>query len=179
MKKCFADHLSTLSDEILMGRFCEKLDEEAFRVVAVRYYDSAFNIARGRLGNEASAQDAVQETFIRIVKHRKRYNPSKSFAPWFHTILRNVCIDFRRKEVRYREILNDFSDTEERKSHLSSFKNIVQNLLDSLSAKDRSVLMLRYVYGLSFAEISERLECSLDAAKKRVQRALRRVRVPE
>ena len=171
--------IENVSDEILMERFCEKLDEVAFRAVAVRYYDSALNIARSKLGNDALAQDAVQETFIRIVKHRKRYNSSKSFASWFHTILRNICIDFRRKEVRYRETLNDFTNEQGSKSNDGYFKNIVRDLLGTLSCSDRDMLTLRYIHGLSFAEISERSDCSLDAAKKRVQRALRRVRVSE
>ncbi|MCK5849390.1 MAG: sigma-70 family RNA polymerase sigma factor [Kiritimatiellae bacterium] len=171
--------IENVSDEILMGQFCEKLDEDAFRAVAVRYYDSALNIARSKLGNEALAQDAVQEAFIRIVKHRKRYNPSKLFAPWFYTILNNICIDFRRREVRYRETLNDFSNAQEDKSYGGYLKNIVRDLLDSLSRADKNILMLRYIDGLSFAEISKHSECSLDAAKKRVQRALRRVKTPE
>ncbi len=84
-------------DEALMAEFCRTLDDDVFRTLASRHYRQAIQIAQQRLGSFALAQDAVQETLIRIVRYRQRYNARQAFAPWFRSILRNVCTDIHRK----------------------------------------------------------------------------------
>ena len=66
-----------VSDETLMRRFCESLDDETFHTLASRYYDKALRIAKERLGRDSAAQDAVQEAMIRVVRFRRRYRPAK------------------------------------------------------------------------------------------------------
>jgi RNA polymerase sigma-70 factor (ECF subfamily) len=163
------------SDEFLMRRFQETLSEEPFHDLMRRHGGPAHFVAEGRLGSAALAQDAVQETFIRVVRERSRYDASRPFAPWFYTILRNVCTDLQRKESRYREHLDDLA-TGGLPPARAPDTGIAFEALRNLSDDEREILILRLINGLSFREIADHLGCSEDAAKKRAQRALRRLR---
>ena len=166
-------------DAVIMRRFCESLDEQAFKILASRHYDHALRVAQERLGSESLAQDAVQETLIRIVRQRKRYDPAKPFAQWFYTVLRNVCTDLYRKEARHQQAVHDLA-----KAELMPVNNEwaelararVLELVAALPGGDAELLRVRFLDGLSYQEIGERFHCSLDAAKKRIQRLLKRLK---
>ena len=163
------------SDETLMRRFCATLDEGVFRAITDRYYDRALRVAEDELANGATAFDAVQETFIRVVRHRKRYNPEKPFSPWFFAILRNVCADFRRKEARYSGALRRFADLVLSGRGDDAAKERAGGLLECLGEKDVRLLKLRYVHGMPVSDIAGKIGCSGEVAKKRIQRILRRL----
>lgn len=167
------------SDEIIMRRFCESLDERVFHALAARYYDSALRVARERLGNESLAQDAVQETLIRIVRHCKRYDATKPFAQWFYTVLRNTCTDLYRKEARQQKALDALAQSDFLPGGLEPDEPVRARVLEmvaELPRSDAEILWLRFVDDFSFKEIGTRLNCSLEAAKKRVQRLLKRLK---
>jgi len=164
------------SDETLMRRFGERLEDETFRLLASRHYDKALCIARARLGSDNAAQDAVQETLIRVVRFRKRYDPSKPFAQWFYTVLRNVCTDLYRKERRHQDALQAFAQVAPAHAPGASAIERVLDLTTGLPPADARILSLRYADGLPISEIGQRLGCSLDAAKKRLQRLLKRLK---
>jgi len=166
-----------VSDETLMRRFCESLDDEAFHTLASRHYAKALRIAKARLGSDTAAQDAVQETMIRVVRFRKCFRPTKPFAPWFHAVLRNVCTDMYRKELRHQEALIAFSNAAPALGVNESAMARVHDLTAGLSPGEVEILRLRFVDGLSLAEIGWQLQCSFDAAKKRLQRLVKRLQV--
>jgi RNA polymerase sigma-70 factor, ECF subfamily len=165
-----------LSDEDLMGRFRKTLDEDIFRVLASRHYEPALRIAEQRCGDAAAAQDAVQEALIRVVRHRRRYDPSKPFAPWFHTILRNICSDLYRKAVRQQQARDAYEASLEILSPDDASIAHARALTGDLPADQAQLLDLRYQQGMSLREISNRLGCSIEAAKKRLQRVVRSLR---
>jgi RNA polymerase sigma-70 factor (ECF subfamily) len=171
-----ANAAEEISDGTLMRRFCESLDDATFHTLASRYYDKALRIAKERLGSDSAAQDAVQEAMIRIVRFRKRYSPAKPFAPWFYAVLRNVCTDLYRKELRHQEALNAFAETPRLLGVDESAMARVHDLTAGLSPGEVEILRLRFVDGLSLNEIGWQLQCSLDAAKKRLQRLLKRLK---
>ncbi len=165
-----------LADELLMRRFCETLDEQVFRVLASRYYESALRVAQERLGDYTWAQDAVQETLLRIVRFRSHYDPAKPFAHWFYAVLRNVCTDLYRKEARQQNALKALAEAGLDYAPDHAPKERVLELTAGLPRPDTELLHLRFVDGLSLGEIGGELGCSLDAAKKRLQRLLKRLK---
>ncbi len=172
--------LRSLSDEALMLSFCDTLDESFFNELMNRHYGPALHIAETRLFDSENSVDAVQETFIRIVRHRKKYD-GRRFAPWFYAILRNICTDIIRKEMR-RKKKHDAFQEEMPEDTPTARPDEFAALLAALPLGDREALTLRYAADLSFSEIAAHLDCSEAAAKKRVQRALKRLResgVPE
>lgn len=163
------------SDEDLMARFCANQDETALSTLLDRHMGAALALADLRLRHTGLSDDAVQETLIRLVKSASRYNPEKPFAPWFYSILRNVCIDLIRKEARYRMRLREAAEVHETSLNRIDY-NPLYDGLRCLKDKDREIIVLRLLQDLSFREIAEYLGCSESAAKKRGQRAIHRLR---
>jgi RNA polymerase sigma-70 factor (ECF subfamily) len=163
-----------LSDEALMLLFRDTLEDAVFDVLMDRYYGRALTIAESRIFDRSLAQDAVQEAFIHVVRQRKKYD-GRSFSTWFYTILRNVCTDFIRKEMRHKRKMDELA-AEPEKQPAAAEQGDFDALIAMLPGADRELLVYRFVQGLSFQEIAELMDCSEDAAKKRSQRALQKLR---
>jgi RNA polymerase sigma-70 factor (ECF subfamily) len=165
----------SITHEALMARFKISLDKTAFEQLVLDYACPAAAVAHQMLKDRALAEDAVQEAFIRIINKRNQYVASRSFSRWFYAILKHVCIDLLRKRKR---------DQEFTKRLFNEIKHIPQNellcdhasLLSILPSHDKSVLELRVVYSMSFKEIAAALNITEEAAKKRAQRGLRKLR---
>ena len=89
--------------------------------------------------------------------------------------MRNMCTDIIRKEMRRKNKMEAFR-AEVPEAAPAVRRDEFDALIASLPPRDREALTLRYAADLSFAEIAPLLDCSEDAAKKRVQRALARLR---
>jgi len=165
------------SSECLMGRFRDRLDARAFDEIVLRFVSPAIAVAGHILADAALAEDAVQEAFLRIIRNRRKYVPGKPFAGWFYTILRNICKDMlRRRDRQSRLVREAAARAAGRPSRPASRTGDPVQLLAALPEKSRTVLTLRLVEGLGFREIAAALGISEEAAKKRAQRALRRLR---
>jgi RNA polymerase sigma-70 factor (ECF subfamily) len=160
-----------------MRRFCELSEGGAFDELARRYCKPAAAIARRYLGAGSHlADDAVQETFLRVFRNRTRFDSSRTFAAWFYTILRNVCADFRRQGTRQSALLERFAQDPSFHAEQPRETPAEDDILLLINAADREVLIYRLVHGMTFEEIAMQLGCSLESAKKRAQRALQRLR---
>ena len=164
------------ADEVLMRRFQETMDEGVFRLLASRHYEAALRLAQKRVGNHSTAQDAVQEALIRVVRYRRHYHPSRPFAPWFHTILRNVCTDMLRQEARRRDSLQNLAEAVPPLPAADPRQEKLVELLAGLSGGNAQLLRLRYVCGLSLGELAVQCQSSQEAVKKRIQRLIQRLR---
>jgi len=157
-----------------MLSFRDTLDETFFNELMTRHYGPALHVAETRLFDSENAVDAAQEAFVRIVRKRKKYD-GRRFAPWFYAILRNICTDIIRKEMR-RKKKHDAFQAEATEIAPAVRYDEFDALIASLPPRDREALTLRYAADLSFAELAPLLDCSEAAAKKRVQRALAKLR---
>jgi RNA polymerase sigma-70 factor (ECF subfamily) len=169
--------LDNLSPEQLMALFQREQSPAVFDQLVARFLRPGLAVARQFLRNSAAAEDAVQETFLRIVRRHEQYSPAKPFTGWFYTILRNVCIDTARRESRHNQVLQDFAQERREPSTVGPSSAVDMDLLARLPEAERDVLSLRILDGLAFAEIGAALGISEEAAKKRSQRGLRRLRV--
>lgn len=165
-----------MADADLMARFAREGDDAAFDALVDRYYAPAMAMTRGRLRDDSLAQDVVQETFIRVLRERRRYDPGRSFAGWFYTILRNMATDAMRRRIRHREKLEVLAAGERGAPRIAANYSDCEALLSALSAEDREVLICHYIHGMSVREVGELLGISMEAAKKRVQRALKKLK---
>ncbi len=170
-----AQHEDT-SNERLMVRYQRRLDEGAFAQLVARFVGPAHGVAAQLLGSRSLAEDAVQEAFLRLVRRRERYDPSLPFGPWFYAILRNVCTDLLRRQARDARAAHEAGLERARRDTAIPPAGEALELLGQLKGDDRAVVMLRVVQGLAFAEVAAALGISEEAAKKRAQRALRRLR---
>ena len=160
-----------------MARYQKRLDAEAFQEIVSRFMTPALAVAQQMLWDRTLAEDAVQETFLRIVRRADRYRPSMPFSSWFYAILRNVCKDMLRHQARQTSLLERFAHHEATREETSVGDSAdTLELLDALPRDAQAVLTLRIVHNMSFREVAVALGISEEAAKKRAQRALCRLR---
>lgn len=158
-----------------MVRFQSRLDSNAFDGIVSAYMRPAVAVAAQILSDRALAEDAVQESFLRVIRKRDQYVPGSPFSCWFYTIVRNVCVDMLRKCTREKATINAIADRRRFNAPRADSPEIPE-LLSVLSKSDQDVLVLRIVHGLGFRDVAAALGISEEAAKKRAQRALRRLR---
>lgn len=159
-----------------MARFQRTGDAEAFGEVAARCLPSSMAAARRILGDASLAEDAVQEAFLRVVRNRQRYVPSKPFSCWFHAIVRNICLDMMRRLARQVRLAREMAARSAAADRAAGDASAVPDLLAALPKGERDVLILRIVHDLPFRDVGAALGITEEAAKKRAQRGLRRLR---
>ncbi len=173
------DGAPAANDALLMARIASHDDDAAFDALARRYYPPALALARSRLRDDALAQDVVQETFLRVFRERRRYDPARPFAAWFYTILRNSITDAARRRLRHWARLDLFAataaTTDAAPAPTPDGRDAAA-LLAVLPPGDQEVLILHYLHGLPLREVAALTGVTEEAAKKRAQRALKKVR---
>lgn len=169
--------LKTANDEDLMLAYA-KGQPEAFDELFARYGRKIYNLFLRALRNTETAGDLVQETFLRVIEARKRYQPTRTFASWLYTIAMNLLRDQFRRSKRQR-VIEELSETSlemrvpEPEVELSERRAAVQKAVHALPEEQREVVLLAKYQGLSYAEIAAILGISAAAAKQRAYRALK------
>jgi RNA polymerase sigma factor (sigma-70 family) len=176
---------SQLTDHELVKKFIDG-DETGFEVLMSRHKDKVYTYILLMVKNEHLAQDIFQETFIKVVKslHAGKYQENGKFISWVVRIAHNLVIDHFRKEKQMRTFSNDDYETDIFNSARFSEKTIeeeiikdqiisdVRVLVDFLPDEQKEVIMLRHFLGLSFKEISEQTNVSINTALGRMRYAL-------
>jgi len=135
----------------------QKGEREAFRFLVESYQAQAVSHAAAILGNREDAQDAAQEAFIDAFRALRRFDKERRFYPWFYVLLRNRCYKMtaKRRETQNLEELEIIAP----QNNLPREEQIaLDNALLALSGEEREIIALKYLDGLSYDEISERLE---------------------
>ncbi|MBL7152792.1 MAG: sigma-70 family RNA polymerase sigma factor [Phycisphaerae bacterium] len=164
--------------EALMARFRDRLDKGAFEQLVCHYASPAGAVAGQILDDRTLAEDAVQEAFVRVISKRKQYIAPSPFSRWFYAILRNVCIDMLRKRKRDERLAKEVAEEPGAGLRGAARRAALEEipLLELLPKRESSVLRLRVVHSMPFKDIAAALEISEEAAKKRGQRGLRKLR---
>lgn len=160
--------------------------EELFRTLRGR----AFQVARSLVGSREDALDLTQEAFAKLYTARASYDPAQPFLPWFHRILRNACFSFLRKRGRVRVTSLQGLDNEGDDSTMDLIdpgpppmstleaadeRQLFQQALERLSARDREILALRHYEELSYKEIAAALDIPEGTVMSRLFHARRRL----
>jgi len=178
----------TSTEDRRLAAACAAGDTKIFEELYRRFGDRMKSIAWNHLGNAADAEDAVQETFLKIHRAASTYSGEASFSTWAYRILVNTCYDVLRK--RRRRIDEAPLEDEEGIVVERSAPNVddtkrmtLRKLLDELPEQRRTVFSLFEIEGLSHAEIGEILGISegnskwiLFSTKKELQEKWNRTR---
>ena len=159
----------------LMKRVKKHLDKRSLERLVSDYTPSASAMARQMLGDSALAEDAVQEAFVRVIRKRRQYVSSRPFSHWFYAILRNICIDTLRRQKREKAAVQHLAHRIKRFIRNERASDCI-GLLGTLEPHERAVLELRAVHSMRFEDIAAALDISVETAKKRAQRGLRKLR---
>jgi RNA polymerase sigma-70 factor (ECF subfamily) len=144
-------------DDLRLARACAEGDSEVFAAIYRKHGERMKSIAYHQLGNRSDAEDAVQETFLKVHRAAAGYNGEAAFTTWLYRILVNTCYDMLRKRSRrIRETPIDELVADVRPADaVDDVKRMaLRKLLHDLPEQRRTVFSLFEIEGLSHAEIA-------------------------
>lgn len=144
-------------DDATVIEKCLKGEKDAFRFLVEWYQKQAVGHAVAILGNREDALDAAQEAFIDAFQAFKHFDRTRRFYPWFYVLLRNRCYKLTAKKretesIEENEILAPQADLPDEE------RFALEAALISLPEEEREIITLKYLDGLSYQELAERLE---------------------
>ena len=162
--------------------------ERAFAQVFALYQDRVYTICLRVCGNQEDALDAAQETLVTLARRIRDFQGRSRFSSWVYRIAVNAAIDVRRRRldapragVQTRlgedaEWLAESAVDAPSSNPLESVQQAeeheqVRAALANINPRFASLLVLRYIEGLSYDQIAETLECNLGTVKSRLNRA--------
>ncbi len=157
-------------------------EEEAFREFHRIYFDRLYHFLLAVTGGqEQEAQEALQETLLRVLRHRKIFADEEVFWCWLKAIARNAARDGRRKHRRDFALLQNFAlgrvhqarETSGEESRLSA---ALEECLEELAPEERRLIENKYVAGETVRELSTEAGLSGKAMESRLLRLRRRLR---
>jgi RNA polymerase sigma-70 factor (ECF subfamily) len=155
---------------------------DEFAELVRRHHARVLGLCVSMLGDEALAEDAAQEAFLKAYASLEGFRSDASFSTWLYRIAANRCLDLRRlrsrrpaesldalveqESPRLRSLLGDPG-----RGKAAEAADLVRRVLDALPEDYRLILTLREMQGLDYKELMEALDCSMDSVKARLRRA--------
>jgi RNA polymerase sigma-70 factor (ECF subfamily) len=176
---------SITSDRYLVQAYI-KGDHSAIEVLINRHRSKVYTYILLTIKNHQLAEDLFQETFIKVIQSLRsgKYKDNGKFLSWVIRIAHNLIIDHFRKEKQMNAISNDDSEVDLFNSKKLSDDNIeelivnsqikaeIRSLINELPEDQKEVVLLRHYGGLSFKEIADQTDVSINTALGRMRYAL-------
>ena len=178
--------------EVSEKKIIEKVlggDANAFEDLVLKYEKTVYNLALRMMGDRDDASDMTQEAFIKAYGSLSSFRGDSKFSVWIYRITTNVCLDFLRSKSRKQQVSLTVSDDDEdaqldipdpkadpeqqliKKISMQS----VEEGLKTLPDKQRQILVMRELGGMSYAEIGKALSIEEGTVKSRIFRARKRL----
>lgn len=173
------------SDQNLVQAYI-KGDHSAIEVLINRHRSKVYTYILITIKNQQLAEDLFQETFIKVIQSLRggKYKDNGKFLSWVIRIAHNLIIDHFRKEKQMNAISNDDTEVDLFNSKKFSGENIeeliihsqikleIRTLINELPDDQREVVLLRHYGNLSFKEIADQTDVSINTALGRMRYAL-------
>ncbi len=172
-----------LSDEELVAK-AKKNDRRAFEGLVNRHQKMAFNLAYRMLGNREDAEDAAQDSFIRLYHSIAKFRVQAKFTTWFYRIVSNVCLSklsasgarqsFIELDAEAESVYSEASDWKDTPENIllkEESKQTVRELVRLLPPAYRAVITLYHLEWFSYAEIAQILDLPEGTVKTHLFRA--------
>jgi len=174
-----------MKDFELVSRFIEG-EQSCIETLIHRHKDRVYTYILLIVRDQQLAEDIFQDTFIKVIKslRKGKYQEKGIFVSWVIRIAHNLIIDHFRKEKHLKTCSNDDNEIDLFNSKKFSDKNVeelmiqeqitndVRNLIELLPEDQKQVILLRHYGGLSFKEIAEQTNVSINTALGRMRYAL-------
>lgn len=173
--------LDASSEDAALAAACRSGDLHGYERLYALHGARMKNLARNLLGNASDAEDAVQDSFLKVQRGIGSFRGQSSFVTWTFRILINTCYDARRSRVRKKEIANDDSEDVPRPEPRApgahpSLRMALERALAELTRHQRDVFLLYEVEGFRHAEIAGMLGITETASKNTLFQAKRNLR---
>jgi RNA polymerase sigma-70 factor (ECF subfamily) len=179
---------ATGDSDALLVRRTRAGDTRAFGILVERYMRRAYYAALGLVGSSEDALDLSQEAFVRAFNARHTIDPDRPFYAWLYQIIRRLCFNHTRDRRTRRRGIAAAGDwlaeqasartagmRPDRALQRAEAKRRVAEALESLSDRDREVLVLKEFEGLRYREIAEILDIPIGTVMSRLYSARRRL----
>ena len=169
------------SEDAALAAACRSGDLRAYERLYEIHGARMKNLARNLLGNPVDAEDAVQETFLKVHRSIAGFRGQSSFVTWTYRILINTCYDARRSRLRKKEVANEDSgespglEPRAPGAH-PTLRMALERALAKLTQHQRDVFLLYEVEGFRHAEIAGMLEMTETASKNTLFQAKKSLR---
>jgi RNA polymerase sigma-70 factor (ECF subfamily) len=156
-------------------------DVRAFAELVDMYYARCLRFALHMLSSRGDAEEAVQDTFVRVYRALPSYREQDAFEPWLFRILGNRCRTAGAKERRHAQVM-EYGDVPERASpgrHDAeiAWREEIELALRMLPEEQREAFLMRHVEGMSYEDMCVATGAGLSALKMRVKRACDALRI--
>jgi RNA polymerase sigma-70 factor (ECF subfamily) len=166
----------------------------AFEELVLRYQSRLLRLLERLVGDRELAEDLAQEVFLRMYRSRKQYVAGAKFATWLFTIANNAASNALRNRSRRHEINLRGADSGSgtrpmdklaqaasglmpaRQLDKAEVRQVVQSAMESLSERQRLAVLLNKFEGMSYADVAQTMELSLEAVKSLLSRAREKLR---
>ncbi|MEM0574877.1 RNA polymerase sigma factor [Flavobacterium polysaccharolyticum] len=181
-----------LSSDVNMNSFNEQYyitkilegDSNAFAVLVDQYKDLVFSLSLKMLKNREEAEEAAQDTFVKVFKSLNNFKGDSKFSTWIYKVTYNTCLDQLKKNKRVQDTIpiDDFSENQ--------IQNL-ENVLDAIDERDRNkmiqdcihllpseeafLLILFYFEEQSLEEISKIIDCTINNVKVKLFRSRKKI----
>ena len=177
--------LHKLEDQELVKKFLNG-DKSSIEVLIKRHKNKVYTYIILTVKNQHLAEDIFQDTFIKVIKslHAGKYKDNGKFLSWVIRIAHNLIIDHYRKEKQINTYSNEDYEADIFNSKRLADGNVeefliqdqitsdVRRLIEELPDDQKQVILLRHYGGLSFKEIAEQTDVSINTALGRMRYAL-------
>jgi RNA polymerase sigma-70 factor, ECF subfamily len=173
------------AEDTALAAGCRSGDLHAYERLYSLHGARMKNLARNILGSSTDAEDAVQETFLKVQRGIASFRGQSSFVTWTFRILVNTCYDARRSRLRKKEVAaddeqqgDDAAPRPEPRATVAhpALRMALERALAKLTRHQRDVFLLYEVEGFRHAEISSMLEISEAASKNTLFQAKKNLR---
>jgi RNA polymerase sigma-70 factor (ECF subfamily) len=173
--------LNVPSEDASLAAACLAGDLRAYERLYALHGARMKNLARNLLGSASDAEDAVQDTFLKVQRSIASFRGQSSFVTWTFRILINTCYDARRSRMRKKEVANDDSEETPRMEPRApgahpSLRMALERALAELTQHQRDVFLLYEVEGFRHAEIAGMLSITETASKNTLFQAKKNLR---
>ena len=167
---------------------CEELiqrikssNAEAFEEVFKSYHDELFNFLVYKVGDSQTAEDVLQDVFIKLWENRHQLKTNLSIKAYLYTIAKNLALNYIRHNKVVRKfqqelemsISQDQSPTSQSALEFEEFSKNLFEVLEKLPEQQRLIFMMSRQSNLSHKDISERLNISIKTVETHIGRALK------
>ncbi len=177
-------HTSQISDSELVGKYLSG-HEASLEVLITRHKSKVYGMIRQKVQQKEIAEDLFQDTFIKVINTLKKdgYQEEGKFAQWVMRIARNLVMDYFRDAKKMRTVSggNEYNIFDTINLKVSNVEDQIikkqihadlRKLIDALPREQREVVIMRHYQELSFKEISEILNISINTSLGRMRYAL-------
>lgn len=175
------DILSKMSDTDLelLARYTRQHAEDAFAELVRRHLDLVFSAALRQVRSPQLAEEVAQSTFTDLARQAHRLAPDTILTAWLYRVTRRTAIDVVRREARrqHREqVACELNAMNTAAADWTHIEPLLDEAMHALKESDRAAVLLRYFENKSLREVGQTLGTNEDAARKRVIRAVERLR---